>query len=101
MIVTQSVGLYIGETGRCITTRKREHANAVKNLDVKKSSLCQHVSDINHVIDWGNVEILERESHWHKRRVADGSLINQKALSMNVLNRNDGMIVPFVYNVLQ
>ena len=27
---------YIGETGRSITTRKREHVDAVKNLDVKK-----------------------------------------------------------------
>ena len=84
-----------------ITTRKREHVDAVKNLDVKKSALCQHVLDKDHLIDWGNVEILKRESHWHRRRVAEGFLINQKALSMNVLNRNDGMIVPSVYNVLQ
>ena len=49
--------VYIGETGRSITTRKREHVNAVKNLDVKKSALCQHVLDKDQVIDWGNVEI--------------------------------------------
>ena len=88
--------VYIGETGRSITTRGREHVDAVKNLDVKKSALCQHVVNKDHVIDWGNVEILKRESHWHRRRVAEGFLINQKALSMNVLNRNDGMIVPSV-----
>ena len=93
--------VYIGETGRSITTRRREHVDAVKNLDVKKSPLCQHVVNKDHVIDWGNVEILKRESHWHRRRVAEGFLINQKALSMNDLNRNDGMIVPSVYNVLQ
>ena len=93
--------VYIGETGRSITTRKREHVDAVKNLDVKKSALCQYVVNKDHVIDWGNVEILKRESHWHRRRVAEGFLINQKTLSMNVLNRNDGMIVPSVYNVLQ
>ena len=57
--------------------------------------------DKDHVIDWGNVEILKRESHWYRRRVAEGFLINQKALSINVLNRNDGMIVPSVHNVLQ
>ena len=55
----------------------------------------------DHLIDWGNVEMLKRESHWHMRRVAEGFLINQKTLSMNVLNRNDGIIVPSVYNVLQ
>ena len=93
--------VYIGKTGRGITTRKREHVDAVKSLDVKKSVICQHVLDKDHVIDRGNVEILKRESHLHKRRVAEGFLINQKALSMNVLNRNDGMIVSSVYNVLQ
>ena len=55
----------------------------------------------DYVIDWGNVEIFKRESHWHRHRVAEGFLINQKVLSMNVLNRNDGMIVPSVHNVLQ
>ena len=70
-------------------------------LYVKKEALYQHVLDKDHVINWGNVEILKRESHWHRRRVAEGFLINQKALSMNVLNRNDGMIVPSVYNVRQ
>ena len=61
--------VYIGETGRSITTRKRKHVHAVKNFDVKKSALCQHVLDKDHAIDWGNVEILKRESHWHRRRV--------------------------------
>ena len=93
--------VYIGETGRSITTRKREDVDAVKDLDVKKSALCQHVVNKDNVIDWGNVEVLKRDSHWHRRGVAEGFLINQKALSMNVLNRNDGMIVPSVYNELQ
>ena len=34
--------VYIGVTGRTITTRKREHVDAVKNLDVRKPALCQH-----------------------------------------------------------
>ena len=66
---------------------------------MKKSALCHHVLDKDHLIEWGNVEILKRESHWHRRRVAEEFLINQKALSMNVLKRNDGMIVPSVDTV--
>ena len=30
--------VYIGETGRSLKTRKREHFNAVKRMDVKKSA---------------------------------------------------------------
>ena len=47
VIVTQ----YIGETRRSITTRKWEHVDAVRNFDVKKSALCQHELDKDHLID--------------------------------------------------
>ena len=66
--------MYISET------TKREHIDAVKNFDVKKSTLCQHVAENDYFIDWDNAEILRREPHWHKRRIAEGFLINQKAL---------------------
>ena len=36
--------VYIGETGQSLETRKREHIDAFKNFDQKKSALCQHVS---------------------------------------------------------
>ena len=92
--------VYIGETGRSLETRKREHIDAVKNFDLKKSALCQHVAENDHFIDWDNAKILRREPHWHKRRIAEGYLINQKSLELNVLNRNDGLIVPSVYKSL-
>ena len=72
----------------------------MKNFDLRKSALCQHVAENDHFIDWDNAEILRRESHWHKRRIAEGYLITQKSLELNVLNRNDGLIVPSVYKSL-
>ena len=54
-------------TGRSLETRKREHIDAVKNFDVKKSALCQHVAENDHFIDWDNLKIFRREPHWHKR----------------------------------
>ena len=35
--------VYIGKTGRCVKTRKKKHAGAVKNFDPEKSALSQHV----------------------------------------------------------
>ena len=32
--------VYIGETGRSLETRKREHIDAVRNFDLKKFALC-------------------------------------------------------------
>ena len=72
--------VYIGKTGRSLETRKRERIAAVKNLDLKKSALCQHVAENDHFVDWDNAKIFRREPHWHKRRIAEGYLINQKSL---------------------
>ena len=74
---------YIGETGRSLKTRKCEHIDAGKNFDLKKSALCQHVAENDHFIDWYDAKI-RTEPHWHKRRIAEGYLINQKSLELNV-----------------
>ena len=92
--------VYIGEIGRSLETRKREHIDAVKNFALKKSSQCQHVAENDHFVDWDNSEILRREPPWHKRRITEGYLIDQKSLELNVLNRNDGLIVTSVYKSL-
>ena len=54
--------VYLGETGGRNKTRKREHADAVKIFNTKKSALSQHVMDFDHRIDWDNVKILKSES---------------------------------------
>ena len=46
--------MYVGETGRSARTRKREHADAVKTFNTKKSALIQHVMDFDHRIGWDN-----------------------------------------------
>ena len=91
--------VYVGKTGRSVRTRKREHADAIKTFNTKKSALNQHVMEIDHRIDWDNVKILKSESHAYRRRVAESFLINQKACSCNDINRNDGANFPTVYSV--
>ena len=91
--------VYVGETGRSVRTRKRKHADAVNTFITKKSALSQHVVNFDHKIDWDNVKILKSESHASRRRVAESFLINQKACSCNVINRNDGANFPTVYSV--
>ena len=33
-------------------SRKREHVDAIKTFNMKKSALSQHVMDFDHRIDW-------------------------------------------------
>ena len=91
--------MYVGETGRSVGTRKWEHVDVVKTFNTKKSALSQHVVDFDHKIDWDNVKILKSESHTYRRRVAESFLINQKACSCNVINRNNGANFPAVITV--
>jgi len=72
----------------------------VKNFEIKKSAVCQHVVENDHCINWDSAKILRRESYCYRHGVAEGFLINQKSLEMNVLNRNDGLILPSVYKSL-
>ena len=88
--------VYVGESGRSVRTRKREHADTVKTFSTKKSALCQHVMDFDHGINWDNVKILKSETHAYRRRIAESFLINQKACSCNVIKRNDGANFPAV-----
>ena len=39
--------VFVGETRRSVKTRRREHVDAVKTFDTKKSALSQHVMDFN------------------------------------------------------
>ena len=91
--------MYVGKTGRRVRTRKREHADAVKTFNTKKSALSQHVMDFDHRISWDNDKILKSESHAYKRRVAENFLINQKVCLCYVINHNDGAYFPAVYCV--
>ena len=68
----------MGETGCSVRSIKREHVDAVKTFNIKKSALSQHVMDFAHRIHWNNVKILKSESHAYRRRVAEIFLINQK-----------------------
>ena len=42
----------VGETERSVRTIKREHADAIKALNIKKSALSRYVMDFHHRMDW-------------------------------------------------
>ena len=66
-----SDAVYDGEAGRSLTTRKREHFDAVKKMDVKKSALFRHIVDFDHFIGWDEAKILKMEASYSKRSPAE------------------------------
>jgi hypothetical protein len=61
---------YIGETGRPLAVRLREHRHNFKEGLLEKSKLAQHAYEENHKVDWHGVRILviERNSKLRKHK---------------------------------
>ena len=92
--------VYVGETGRSLSTRKKEHVKAVKEMNLQKSALCQHIATCDYFIAWNDTYNLKIEPHYRKHHIAKSFLINRRAKVVNVLNRNDRLVLPSIYSML-
>jgi predicted GIY-YIG superfamily endonuclease len=78
---------YIGETGRPLSVRLREHKHILKEGLLDRSRLAQHAYDEDHKVDWEGAGILdfERNSYIRKYKEAAhmswmGNAISQPSL---------------------
>ena len=59
---------YVGQSGRHMGTRLKEHRKAVEKNQVEKSALAKHIHDFpTHNIVWDNFIILDSCDHLKKR----------------------------------
>ena len=69
---------YIGETGRCFQTRKKEHQRNSKNYS-KGSNVANHAWKNNHSIDFDNACVIDKGNYrvrktlesWHTAKTSD------------------------------
>ena len=73
---------------------------AVKEMNLQKSTLCQHLATCDHFIAWDVAYILKIEPHYRKRRIAESFLIDKRAKVVKILNRNDGLVLSSIYSML-
>ena len=57
---------YIGETGRSLETRKKEHIRNVKKCRVG-SNTAKHAWDNDHAIDFANCKVIDRQANFRHR----------------------------------
>ena len=88
---------YIGQTGRTLAQRVKEHQRAVRTFDVNISALAEHVISTNHKIDWDNTTVIDRHAFTHPRCTMESWHIHQEK---DALNREKGLL-PDVYLTLQ
>ena len=88
---------YIGQTGRTLAQRVKEHQRAVRTFDVNNSALAEHVISTNHRIDWDNTTVIDRHAFTHPRCTMESWHIHKEE---DALNREKGLL-PDVYLTLQ
>ncbi len=93
---------YIGETGRLFKTRLEEHQRDVDNAPdeiftrntrklsqstMNKSALTDHVQQENHVINWQEAKVVDKECHKRRRQVKEAIWIRKTG---DTINRDEG-----------
>jgi hypothetical protein len=58
---------YIGETGRPLAVRLREHRHSLQDGTLEKSKLAQHALEESHRVGWNGAMILETESNTYRK----------------------------------
>ena len=61
----------VGETGRRLPDRIKEHKRSCKELDVERSEVARHTAKTGHSPDFGEARVLEMEPHWRSRVVKE------------------------------
>ena len=65
---------YVGETGRCFSTRLKEHRGYVRTGN-NRSAIYNHVRNTNHDINWASSKIVYPSSHKQNRLIVESTLI--------------------------
>ena len=77
---------YVGETGRLLAERTKEHKREVRNGKTDTNPIAEHVLNSEVAVDW-NVRVLAQEHNWFKRRVHEALWIGREG----TLNRDCGL----------
>ena len=91
-------GEYIGETGRQLKVRMKEHQADVRYGRTQRSALAEHSVATGHEIDWEDVEIIETEENWQRRKAKESWNIKMKKPK---LNRDEGTLEEVYKKVIE
>ena len=76
---------YVGENGRRLEDRKKDHQAAVKRGDMDKNVIAYHCWNQDHTMDWNGTERLSTEDQWFRRRIKESIWVRKRDV-----NQDDG-----------
>nr|XP_054766797.1 uncharacterized protein LOC129273954 [Lytechinus pictus] len=83
--------VYIGETGRPVGERMKEHRRDVRLRRTDSSAVAEHAWDSDHPPNWDEVSCIASDKHWYTRRIKEAIQIR---LHPSNINRDSGIEIP-------
>ena len=80
--------VYIGETGRAMQDRIKEHNRDIRLAHTQTSAVLEHANETGHLPLWNQVKFIDRDPHRYTRRVKEAIQIR---LHSNNINRDNGI----------
>jgi hypothetical protein len=65
---------YVGQTGRNLDVRIREHKNCVRTAN-ENSAVFRHIQNKDHEIDWTSAKFVYNQNSKKKRLIVESTLI--------------------------
>ena len=69
--------VYIGETGRDMDTRLKEHKTSFRLSEWEKSAIVKHAQQHDHRIMWDDTQLITSINNWNTRRVREAIEIHR------------------------
>ena len=83
--------IYIGETGRPMPERMKEHERDTRLVRTQTCTVSEHANKNGHHPLWNKVKFVDRDSHWSTRGVKEAIRI---ILHPDNINRDKGIEIP-------
>ena len=82
--------VYIGETGRAMQDRIKEHDRNMRLARTQTSAVSEHANETGHLPIWKEVKFIDRYPHWYTRRVKEAihtrlKIVESKFLKLGYL----------------
>ena len=86
--------VYIGETGRSMQERIKEHDRDIRLARTQNSAVSEDTHEAGHYPIWNEVKFIDRDPHWYTRRVKE---VIHLRLHPNNINRDSGIEIPEIW----
>ena len=83
--------VYIGETGRAMHERIKEHDRDLRLACTQASAVSEHANKTGHFPIWNEIKFTDRDPHWCTRMVKEAIHVR---LHPNNINRDSGIEIP-------